>query len=54
MRVFICLCELHFKEIVKKQLRVMEDRKFSKECDHEICQKVPCEMKAAHEVIIDI
>jgi len=54
MRIFICLCEIHFKEIVKKQFRTLEDRKFSKECEHEICQKVPCEIKAKHEVVIDI
>jgi len=45
---------MHFKEIVKKQPRTLEDRKFTEECEHEICQKVPCEVKAAHEVIIDI
>jgi len=54
MRVFICLCGQHYDEIVRKPLRIFEDRKFSKEFEHEMCQKVPCEMKAKHEVVIDV
>jgi len=54
MRIFIDLCGQHFDELVRKQLRILEETKFKKEFRVEMCQTVPCEMKATHEVIIDI